>query len=73
MPLPRVIPALATFDQMPASACVDVHVVAGLFHIATQTVWRRARAGELPKPRKFGGSTRWNVGELRAVLTGVAA
>ncbi|MCY0389595.1 hypothetical protein OVY01_20830 [Robbsia sp. Bb-Pol-6] len=67
---PAVIHSLATFDQMPDSAYIDVHVVAGLFDVALQTIWRRARIGVLPKPRKFGGSTRWNVGELRAVLSG---
>ncbi|WP_081896865.1 MULTISPECIES: helix-turn-helix transcriptional regulator [Burkholderia] len=47
----------------------QVRTVAGLFGISVPTVWRHARSGKLPAPRKIGSSTRWNVGELRAVLS----
>jgi predicted DNA-binding transcriptional regulator AlpA len=60
--------ALAAFDSLPDSAHVDVRAVAGLFGCSVPTVWRRAGAALLPAPRKFGSQTRWNVGELRAVL-----
>ncbi|MFL9930881.1 transcriptional regulator [Paraburkholderia sp. RL18-103-BIB-C] len=70
MPHKATIPnSLATWPVLPDDAYVDVRVVAGLFGCAIPTVWRRARTGLLPTPRKFGSSTRWNVGELRAVLT----
>lgn len=59
---------LAEFDQLPNAAHVDVHVVAGLFGCRVATVWARLRKDELPKPRKFGSHTRWNVGELRVAL-----
>jgi predicted DNA-binding transcriptional regulator AlpA len=59
---------LTNFDQLPDAAHVDVHVVAGLFGCKVPTIWARLRRNELPKPRKFGSHTRWNVGELRAAL-----
>lgn len=65
--------ALAAFDSLPDSAHVDVRVVAGIFGCAVPTAWRRAAVGMIPKPHKFGSSTRWNVGELRAALAAVRA
>nr|WP_255504122.1 transcriptional regulator [Cupriavidus sp. UME77] len=62
--------ALSSFDQLPDSAQVDAKTVAGLFGVGIATVWRRAKAGTLPKPRKFGVSTRWSVGDIRSVLAG---
>lgn len=59
---------LTNFDQLPDAAHVDVHVVAGLFGCKVPTIWARLRKDELPKPRKFGAHTRWNVGELRTAL-----
>jgi len=63
--LPR---ALQQFDQLPDAAHVDVRTVAGLFGISVPTVWRHARSGKLPAPRKIGSATRWNVAELRVIL-----
>jgi predicted DNA-binding transcriptional regulator AlpA len=64
---------LKNFDNLPNAAFVDVNVVAGLFGCKPPTVWLRVRKKELPAPRKFSMHTRWNVGELRAVLQGEAA
>jgi predicted DNA-binding transcriptional regulator AlpA len=64
--LPRT---LQQFDQLPDSAHVDVRTVAGLFGISVPTVWRHTRSGKLPTPRKIGASTRWNVAELRGILS----
>lgn len=61
------------FDNLPDAAHVDVNVVATLFGCKPPTVWLRVRKKELPTPRKFGAHTRWNVGELRAVLRGEPA
>jgi predicted DNA-binding transcriptional regulator AlpA len=47
-----------------------VRSVATLFDAGISTIWARVARGELPKPRKFGRSTRWRVGDLRAVLAG---
>lgn len=63
--------ALFKFDELPDAAHVDVHVVAGLFGCKVPTIWARLRRDQLPKPRKFGAHTRWNVGELRAALNSI--
>jgi predicted DNA-binding transcriptional regulator AlpA len=64
----RISKAVSGFDKHPDSAQVDVEVVAALASISRATVYRYSKAGILPAPRKFGGSSRWNVGELRAAL-----
>jgi predicted DNA-binding transcriptional regulator AlpA len=64
---------LKNFDDLPNAAFVDVNVVAALFGCRPPTVWLRVRKKELPTPRKFSMHTRWNVGELRAVLKGGAS
>lgn len=66
----KPVSSLSEFDSLPGSAHVDIRTVAALFACAIPTVWRRSRNGQLPKPRKFGSSARWNVAELRAVLSG---
>ncbi|MFJ1214518.1 helix-turn-helix transcriptional regulator [Burkholderia pyrrocinia] len=65
--------ALVSFDYLPDSAHVDVRTVAGLYGCSVPTVWRRVAAELIPAPKKFGHTTRWNVGELRAVLMGAHA
>ncbi|MBB5501545.1 AlpA family transcriptional regulator [Paraburkholderia sp. MM5384-R2] len=62
--------AFQNFDSLPNAAGVSDTVVAGLCGCNVSTVWERAKRGALPKPIKIGGSTRWNVGELRALLIG---
>ncbi len=64
---------LKDFDNLPNAAVVDDKTVAALIGCHVATVWERSKRGALPKPRKIGGSTRWNVGELRAVLMGAPA
>jgi predicted DNA-binding transcriptional regulator AlpA len=65
--------SLASFDQLPDAAHVDVRTVAGLFGCSVPTVWRRIKEGKLPVPRKIGALTRWNVGVLRAALKATVA
>lgn len=67
------VQALQNFDSLPNAAGVSDAVVAALCGCNVSTVWDRAKNGALPKPIKIGGSTRWNVGELRAVLMGAHA
>lgn len=62
--------ALHNFQSLPDDAQVAVDTVAGLFDCGISTVWARVKRCELPKPRKFGRSTRWRVGDLRAMLAG---
>ena len=65
--------ALQGFDRLPESAGVRLPVVAALFGISTPTVWRWTAKGQLPTPQRRGGTTTWNVGELRRILTPQAA
>ena len=57
--------ALKDFDTLPDAANVRLRVVAALHGISTVTVWRWSKDGRLPEPRRRGGITAWNVGELR--------
>lgn len=63
-------PDLSNFDQLPDAANVSVEIVAALFGCKVPTIWARLRRQEIPKPRRFGAHTRWNVGELRVALKG---
>jgi predicted site-specific integrase-resolvase len=56
------------FDKLPESANVRLPVVAALFGISPATVWRWVHGGLLPAPRKIGGVTFFNVGQLRLIL-----
>jgi len=68
----KIPPALANFDALPDSALVDVATVAVLLGCSRNTVWRKARAGELASPIKTGpNSTRWRVGSIRAHLAAI--
>ena len=58
------------FNSLPSVGYIDQKVVELLYDCSAATVWRRVNAGDLPAPRKFGRSTRWNVGEIRAHLAG---
>ena len=67
--IPDIPDSLSNFDSLPNSANVRLPVVAALFACSGVTVWRRVKAGTLPKPRKLGTRvTAWNVGELRQAL-----
>ena len=65
--------SLRHFDEMPDSAHVNQAIVEALFACSHSSVWRRVKSGDLPAPVKFGSSSRWNVGALRAVLAGQGA
>lgn len=65
-PLP---PAFINFDKLPDSAQVRVDVVEHLFSCSEATVWRMAKDGRLPPPRKYSpGISTWNVGDLRRAM-----
>ncbi|SMF96989.1 hypothetical protein SAMN02949497_4404 [Methylomagnum ishizawai] len=65
----KAIPAaLRDFDSLPNSANVRQPVVEALFGISATTVWRRSKNGLLPTPIRLGGTTVWNVGQLRSIL-----
>lgn len=69
----RVLKALKGFDDLPSSAHVRVPVVAAWRGCSVPTVWRHVKNGLLPLPRKFGGTTAFNVGELRRFNEGQPA
>lgn len=64
------IPASLThFSSLPDDAYVRVDTVAALFSFSVATAWRKAKAGEIPAPRKLSDRvTAWRVGDLRAAL-----
>lgn len=65
--------ALTNFRSYPDDAVIGVRTVAALFDAGVSTIWARVKRGELPKPQKFGRSTRWQVGAIRRVLAGEVA
>lgn len=67
---PDLPKALIYFDALPDIANVDSSVISRLYGCSMATIWRRVNTGDLPAPRKFGRSTRWNVGAIRAHLAG---
>lgn len=69
----EVLNGLRDFDSLPNFANVRDKVVAGLIGCSVPTVWRMAKDGRLPKPRKLSTRvTAWNCGELRQALQGQA-
>lgn len=66
--------SLTNFDALPGTAFVRLPTVCALFAIAPATVWRRAKSGALPAPKKIGERVAaWQVAELRAALARMAA
>lgn len=59
---------LKSFDSLPDSAHVAEPVVRAIVGCSHASLWRWAKSGILPEPRRFGRSTRWHVGELRTAL-----
>lgn len=57
--------ALRNFDALPDSAEVRAPVVAALYGCSIATVWRRAKSGDLPQPKRRGNVTSWTAGDLR--------
>jgi predicted DNA-binding transcriptional regulator AlpA len=60
---------IRNFDSLPDSAHVRQQVVEKIFGCSSASVWRWARLGLIPPPKRFAGRvSAWNVGELRAAL-----
>ncbi|CAG1023115.1 hypothetical protein MTYM_02206 [Methylococcales bacterium] len=60
--------ALKNWDSLPDSANVRQPVVKALFACSDASVWRYCKSGLIPKPKKLGFKTVWNVGEIRKAL-----
>lgn len=70
-PSSQAVPeGLSHFNNLPDLAQVDAAVVIRLYGCSMATLWRRVNQNLIPQPRKFGRSTRWNVGQLRRHLEG---
>lgn len=62
------------FDTLPDSAMLSAAELAGLFGVSLNSIWRWAKSGRLPAPRRVGANTtRWNVGSVREALAKLAA
>ena len=67
-------PSVSHFDSLPASGLVDDKTVAGVLGCSRNTVWRKAKAGDIPSPVKVGPkTTRWQVGAIRGYLASLTA
>jgi len=61
-------------DAFPDCGFISARSLATLLAVSQVTIWRWAKAGRLPAPRKLGGNTtRFNVGEVREALAKLAA
>jgi prophage regulatory protein len=42
------------------------------YQVSRMTIWRWSKIGVLPKPHKFGGTTRWKLSEVEQHMVGGA-
>lgn len=47
---------------------IDVRTVAAMLGVHTATVWRKSAAGDLPKPIRIAGLTRWSRSEVEQAI-----
>lgn len=47
---------------------LTVRHVAAAFAISVRLVWKLAAAGNIPRPIRIGGATRWKASDIRAHL-----
>ncbi|MBX3412419.1 MAG: helix-turn-helix domain-containing protein [Pirellulales bacterium] len=45
---------------------ITVDELATILGLSKRTIWRLLSAGEIPKPIRLGGSTRWVLAEIEA-------
>lgn len=66
--------SIENLDGFPDCGFIAARTLAAMLGVSQVTIWRWSKAGKLPAPRKLGeGTTRWNVGEIRAALSKLAA
>lgn len=53
---------------MAQKELVDVRTVAAMLGVHTATVWRKSAAGDLPKPIRIAGLTRWSRAEVEQAI-----
>jgi predicted DNA-binding transcriptional regulator AlpA len=67
----RVIDRISVFDNLPASALMNISEISALACRSNASIWRDVKAGLLPEALKIGpGSSRWLVGDVRRYLKG---
>ena len=59
-------------DLLPDGSLVPLPAVERLLSVSATTIWRWSRMGLL-KPVRIAGSTRWRLGDLRAICRGTSA
>lgn len=65
---------VASFDNLPGAALIDLRSLMILSCRSRASIWRDVQAGRLPKPIAIGPkSRRWRVIDVRAYLEGRAA
>ena len=55
-------------EEKDGEGLLTASEVAGMFGMSKRTVWRLAGGGQLPRPVKVGGLTRWLRSEIGATL-----
>lgn len=50
------------------SQLLSVREVAGMLGLGISTIWRQVRQGNLPRPVRIGGSTRWRRADIEALI-----
>jgi len=65
----RVQRTLERFDSLPDDALIGIRVVSVLIDRSPASIWRDVAHGRLARPVKIGAnSSRWHVGDVRAVM-----
>lgn len=55
------------------SQLLSVGEVAGMLGLGISTIWRQVRQGNLPRPVRIGGSTRWRRADIETLIGREAA
>ena len=62
---------ISNFDNLPDAALISIKELMALSGRSRTSLWRDVQRGFLGTPIKVGkASTRWNVAQVRAYLTG---
>ena len=60
--------AAASTSYHNSKTLINVRNVAALLGVDRSTVWRKSANGDLPKPCRIAGLTRWSLAEVEAVI-----
>lgn len=51
-------------NTLPHESNITVQEVRALTGIGVSTIWRKAKEGAMPSPKRFGSRTFWKLGEV---------